>query len=37
MLRTVNYTYIFHICNMFDEVPEMASRGPVKVLNKYFV
>jgi len=37
MLGTVNYTCRLNICNKFDEMPIMASRGPVKVLNKYFL
>ena len=32
MLRTVKYTCRLHICNMFDEMPVMASRGLVMIL-----
>jgi hypothetical protein len=34
MLRYVVYTCRLHICDMFDEMPVMASRGPVKSLFK---
>lgn len=27
----------YKFCNMFDEMHAMASRGPIKVLNKYFL
>ena len=37
MLKNVNYTCGLHICNMFGEMPVMASRGLVKVLNKYLI
>jgi len=37
MLRYVIYTCRLHIRDMFDEMPIMASRGLVKVLNKYFL
>jgi len=37
MLGTVIYTCRLHIHDMFDEMPVMASRGPVKVLNKYLL
>jgi len=34
MLRYVIYTCRLHIRDMFDEIPVMAGRGPVKVLFK---
>jgi hypothetical protein len=37
MLKYVVYTCRLHICDMFDEMPVMASRGPVKVLFKYLL
>jgi len=37
MLKTIIYTCRLHILDMFDEIPVMASRGPIKVLNKYFL
>ena len=37
MLITVIYTCRLHIHDMFDEIPVMASRGPIKALNKYFL
>jgi len=35
MLRSLIYTCSLHICDMFDEILVMASRGLVKVLNNY--
>jgi len=35
MLRFVVITCRIHICDMFDEIPVMASRGLVKYLFKY--
>ena len=35
MLSYVVKTYRFHICDMFDKIPVMASRGPVKSLFNY--
>jgi len=37
ILRSVIYTCSLHIRDMFDEMPVMASRGPIKVLNKYLL
>ena len=37
MLRNIIYAYRLHIHDMFDEMPIMDSRGPVKVLNKHFI
>lgn len=34
MLRYIIMTYRMHICDMFDEIPVMASKGPVKSLFK---
>jgi len=34
MLRSIIYTYRLHIRDMLDEIPIMASRGPVKVSFK---
>jgi len=34
MLRFVVMTWRMHICDMFDEMPIMASRGPVNSLIK---
>jgi len=35
MLKYVVYTYILHICDVFDEMLSITSRGPVKGLFKY--
>ena len=32
MLKYVVYTYRLHVCDMFDEMPVMASRNLVKGL-----
>lgn len=37
MLIYVIYTCSLHICDMLDEVPFMASRGSISVLNNYFL
>ena len=37
MLKYVIYTSRLHICDVFDEMPIMASRGPVKGLFKYLL
>lgn len=37
MLRFVVMTCRMHICDMFDEILVMASRGPVKYLFKNFI
>ena len=37
MLKSVVYTFRLHICDMFDEMPVMASRGLVKDLFNYFL
>jgi len=37
MLKYVVFTCRLHICDMFDEMPIMASRGPVKGLFKYLL
>jgi len=36
MLRLVVMTGRLHICDMFDEMFVMASRGPIKSLIKFF-
>jgi len=35
MLIYVVMTYRMHICDMFDEISVMASRGPIKSLFNY--
>lgn len=35
MLKYVVMTYRLHICDMFDKMPFMASRGPVKSFHLY--
>jgi len=37
MLETVIYTCRLYIHEIFDEMQVMASRGSIKVLNKYFL
>jgi len=37
MLNSVIYTCRLHVDDMFDEMPVMASRDVVKVLNKYLI
>jgi len=37
MLITILYTCRLHIRDMFDEMPIMTGRGPLKVLNKYLL
>lgn len=37
MHRSIVMTYKMHICDMFDEIPVMASRGPLKYLFNYFL
>jgi len=37
MLKYVVYTYRLHICDMFDEMSIMASRGLVKGFFKYLL
>jgi len=37
MLIFVIYSYRLHIYKVFDKMFVMASRGLVKVLNKYFL
>jgi len=34
MLRSVAYTCLLYICDMFDEIHVMVSKGPVKSLFK---
>ncbi len=36
MIRIVVYSCRLHIRHMFDEIPVMASMGPVKGLLNYF-
>ena len=35
MLRSIVMTCRLHMCDMFDKMPVMASRGPIKYLFKY--
>jgi len=35
MLISIVMTCRLHICDLFDEIPVMASRGPIKSLFKY--
>jgi len=37
MFNFVGYTYKLHACDMFDEIPIMASRDLIKVLFNLFL
>jgi len=37
MLKSIIYTCRLHVGDIFDKMLVMASRDPVKLLNKYFL